>query len=253
VTTEGFTPANASFIKNADEEGFVQYLSTIEFTNSSLNFGDAIAFNPQGCESAAYIEIHGEELPTSVSATTTAAGKGWATLYSDYALDFANATPATLKAYTATLNGSTVTLSEVQNVPAGTGVVLKSSTTGENVNYSIPVIAISTNNEKGSMVGYTSDTHLDASTAYILGINNTTSKAQFFINSAGTIAAGKAYLPADNTNEAKALSVVFADDLTGITNANAAEEAAQPAKRIVNGQLVIEKDGKRYNAAGAEF
>ena len=47
--------------------------------------------------------------------------------------------------------------------------------------------------------------------------------------------------------------MVFANDLTGITNANAAEEAAQPAKRIVNGQLVIEKNGKRYNAAGAEF
>lgn len=198
-----------------------------------------------------YIFIEKISDEANITATTTSAGKGWATLYSDYALDFTNATPATLKAYTATLEGTTVTLKEVQNVPAGTGVVLKSSTTGENVNYSIPVIASSTNDEKGSMTGSTSDTHLDEGDAYLLGINGE-NKAQFFINSEGTIAAGKAYLPAGNAG-AKALSVVFANDLTGITNANAAEEIAQPAKRIVNGQLVIEKNGKRYNAAGAEL
>ena len=73
------------------------------------------------------------------------------------------------------------------------------------------------------------------------------------LNTGGSIAAGKAYLQGDNsTGSAKALSVVFADDPTGIANVNAAE-ATQPAKRIVNGKLVIEKNGKRYNAAGAEF
>lgn len=177
--------------------------------------------------------------------TITAAG--WATLYTPDALDFAKAKPAGLKAYTATLNDNIVTLTKVDNVPAQTGVVLK----GAANTYSIPVITSSTNNEKGSMMGSTTDTNLAANTAYILGINGE-NKAQFFINSAGTIKAGKAYLPV-GANPAKALSVVFADDLTGITNANAAEEIAQPAKRIVNGQLVIEKNGKRYNAAGAEF
>ncbi|MBR3523009.1 MAG: hypothetical protein IKN75_10905 [Prevotella sp.] len=196
------------------------------------------------------IAIQTGDAPVSTTATTTAAGKGWATLYTPWPLDFANATPATLKAYTATLEGTTVTLTEVPTVPAGTGVVLKSSTTDKNTEYSIPVIA-SSSIEKGSMMGYTSDTHLNASTAYILNINGD-GKAQFFINDDGIIAARKAYLPV-GTNPAKALSVVFADDMTGITNANAAEEAAQPAKRIVNGQLVIEKNGKRYNAAGAEF
>ena len=50
------------------------------------------------------------------------------------------------------MSDNTVTLKEVQNVPAGTGVVLKSSTTGENTEYSIPVIASSTNDEKGIMI-----------------------------------------------------------------------------------------------------
>ena len=69
----------------------------------------------------------------------------------------------------------------------------------------------------------------------------------------GSLSAGKAYLViSSGSGEAKALSVMFANDPTGIANVNAAE-VAQPVKRIVNGQLVIEKNGKRYNAAGAEF
>ena len=74
IITEGFTPSNASFIQNADEEGFVKYLSTIEFATSSLGYGDAVEFNPGGCESAAYIEIYGEKrngpaAPESVAST----------------------------------------------------------------------------------------------------------------------------------------------------------------------------------------
>ena len=181
------------------------------------------------------------------SLSTTITDAGWATLYTPWPLDFAKASPSGLTAYTATLSNNTVTLTEVQNVQAGTGVVLK----GDAGNYTIPV-AENSSTAKGDMIGNAiAGTELAAETAYILNINGA-GKAQFFINNAGTIAAGKAYLPV-GTNHAKALSVVFADDMTGITNANAAEEAAQPAKRIVNGQLVIEKNGKRYNAAGAEF
>lgn len=177
---------------------------------------------------------------TAIPATITTAG--WATLYTDKALDFSN---TGLTAYTATLNDNTVTLTKVDDVPANTGVVLK----GDANTYSIPVIA-SSETERGSMTGNaTEGVELDENTAYILGINNS-GNAQFFINSAGTIAAGKAYLPA--TGGAKALTVVFANDPTGIANVNAAE-AAQPAKRIENGQLIIEKNGKRYNAAGAEL
>ncbi len=217
----------------------------------SVEAGEVIIKGQVEGENNTYMhnQIRVFEIVFTPNKAVTITDAGWATLYTPDALDFAKAKPAGLKAYTATLNDNIVTLTKVDNVPAQTGVVLK----GAANTYSIPVITNSTNDEKGSMVGSTTDTNLEANTAYILGINGTTGKAQFFINSEGTIEAGKAYLPAGNTNEAKALSVVFADDLTGITNANAAEEIAQPAKRIVNGQLVIEKNGKRYNAAGAEF
>lgn len=185
---------------------------------------------------------------TAVGATTTSAGKGWATLYTDKALDFSGVEGLT--AYTASLDNNTVTLNKVNDIQAETGVVLKSSTTDANTTYSIPVFASSTT-VKGNLTGNAAEsTELAENTAYILGINSNTGKAQFFINSAGTIAAGKAYLPV--VGSAKALSVVFANDPTGIATVNAAE-TTQPVKRIMNGQLVIEKNGKRYNAAGAEF
>lgn len=187
---------------------------------------------------------------TAVGITTTAAGKGWATLYTDKGLDFSNVDGLT--AYTATIDNSTVTLNKVDDIQANTGVVLKSAAEDATTIYSVPVIASSTT-DKGSMIGSTTDTELAASTAYILGINSDTGKAQFFINSAGTIAAGKAYLPVvGNGGQAKSLNVVFANDPTGIATVNAAE-STQPVKRIVNGQLVIEKNGKKFNAAGAEF
>lgn len=222
------------------------YPSVYEY---NLDYWESLYFNPGGSPSQPFVVMDFVliDKPTNISATISSAG--WATLYTPLPLNFASATTAGLKAYTATLTNNTVTLTEVQDdVPAGTGVVLK----GDAGNYTIPV-AENSSTAKGDMIGNAiAGTYLAAETAYILGINNTTGKAQFFINSEGTIDAGKAYLPA-GTNHAKALSVVFANDLTGITNANAAEEIAQPAKRIVNGQLVIEKNGKRYNAAGAEF
>ncbi len=191
---------------------------------------------------------HLYKLPESVSATIGAAG--WATLYSPYTLDFAKATPSGLKAYTATTDGAKVTLTPVDNVPAHTGVVLE----GTAGNYSIPVIASSETGRgdlKGNATAATAFNAFGNYTLYILTLidNN---NVQFNPCTSGEIAAGKAFLKVAKTTGAKALSVMFANDPTGIANVNAAE-VAQPAKRIVNGQLVIEKNGKRYNAAGAEF
>ena len=187
---------------------------------------------------------------SNVPATITSAG--WATLYTTYALDFS--TVEGLEAYTATVSDNTVTLTKVSTIPAGTGVVLKAT---ETINYSktytIPVTT-SSETPKGDMKGSTEATAynaVDGSTLYILTkLDN--GNVQFNPCTSGEIAAGKAYLPISTGTPAKALSVVFFNDPTGIANVNAAE-ATQPVKRIVNGQLVIEKNGKRYNAAGAEF
>jgi len=194
-----------------------------------------------------WIAVDNFELKQFVPVTVTSAG--WATLYTPYALDFSSLSE-NLTAYTATLDGSTVKLRKEDNVPANTGVVLE----GKADTYYIPVAA-SSETEQGDLEGNaTAATAFDAfanTTLYILTLidNN---NVQFNPCTSGEIAAGKAFLKVAKTTGAKALSVMFANDPTGIANVNAAE-VAQPAKRIVNGQLVIEKNGKRYNAAGAEF
>ena len=188
-----------------------------------------------------------------VPASATITSAGWATLYTDQALDFSSVEG--LEAYTATLSDNTVTLTKVDNIPANTGVVLKAAETlSENKTYSIPVAISSTTTDKGSLKGSTTEAKeaSEQSPIYILKMNNN-NEAQFMRATSGSLAAGKAYLEiANGVQEAKALTVVFANDPTGIASVNAAE-TVQPVKRIVNGQLVIEKNGKRYNAAGAEF
>ncbi|MBR1547200.1 MAG: hypothetical protein IJ637_00535, partial [Prevotella sp.] len=87
-------------------------------------------------------------LPANVSAEVGPAG--FATFVAPYALDFSGVTGLT--AYTATLAGTTVTLTKVDNVPAGTGVVLK----GDATTYTVPVIASSAT-EKGDLKSSATD------------------------------------------------------------------------------------------------
>ena len=170
---------------------------------------------------AIYIEKTGDvELPENVTVTVTDAG--WATLFTDYALNFEG---TGLTAYTATLSESTVTLTEVTSVTAGTGVVLK----GEAKTYEIPVIDGS-DTAKGDLKGNaTAATTADGS-QYVLMMNG--SNAQFTKATSGSIAAGKAYLEKAES-ESRILNVVFAGETTGI-------KAIETAKT----------DGNVYNMAG---
>lgn len=168
-----------------------------------------------------------------VSITTA----GWATLYTPYALDFTTLSND-FTAYTATLDEAkgTVTLTEVSDVPANTGVVLKAaSDLEETKNYSIPM-ATSSSTDKGSLEG-----NVDAATAfnafdgydlYMLALNGD-NEAQFTKVTSGSIAAGKAFLKVAKTVNARALKVVF-DESTGI-------EAIENVKSA---------DNKAYNLAG---
>lgn len=136
---------------------------------------------------------------------------GWATHYTPYAIDFSS---TGLTAYTAELSGSTVTLTEVSNVPANTGVVLK----GDEGSYNIPTIA-SSSTEQGDLIGSsTTSTAYDADpgyTYYILSSVNGGQGVQFNPVTSGTIAAGKAFLKV-SAGAAKAFTVVFADPLDAV-------------------------------------
>ena len=123
----------------------------------------------------------------TVPATITAAG--WATLYTNCPLDFSGVEGLT--AYTATLDGSTVTLTEVADVPANTGVVLK----GEANTYEIPAIA-SSETAKGDLEGSATAINVEEDTenVYYVLAKSGDDDARFAKVTSGTIAAGKAYL-----------------------------------------------------------
>ena len=168
-----------------------------------------------------YIQKTGEvELPTNV--TVEVSDAGWATLFSDYALNFED---TGLTAYTATLSESTVTLTEVTSVTAGTGVVLK----GAANTYEIPVIDGS-DTAKGDLKGDATAATTANGSQYILVMNG--SNAQFTKATSGSIAAGKAYLE-NAGSESRILNIVFAGEATGI-------------KAIET----VQADGNVYNMAG---
>jgi len=182
--------------------------------------------------------------PSVTSISTTITDAGWATLYTDYALDF---TGTGLEAYTATVSENTVTLTPVENVPAGTGVVLK----GNADTYEIPVIGNSST-AKGALQGSTSKATTADGTQYVLAMNNE-GNAQFAPATSGTIAAGKAYLVVAGGGASR-LNVVIAGETTGIKaiEAQEAQEGiynlqgqrvakAQKGLYIVNGKKAIVK------------
>ena len=188
------------------------------------------------------------ELPAQ-SVTVSISNAGWATLYTDKALDFSQVEGLT--AYTATVSDNTVTLKEATEIGSDAGVVLH----GEAGEYDIPVLDVEPNTAKGQLTGNATEATAYnefanyQKTIYILASVNDGKDVQFVPCISGSVAAKKAFLVLDTpTQAAKAMKVVFASETTGISNVNVNVPA--PVKRIQNGQLVIEKNGKTYNAAG---
>ena len=203
-----------------------------------------------------------KDILTPKTTTVTVSAIGWATLYTDKALDFSDV--AGLEAYTAMVTDNTVTMTKVEGtIPENTGVVLKATEKlTEATEFVIPAAASSTT-DRGSLTGSSTDATaynaFSGYTLYILAPVNGGKDVQFVPCNGGSIAAGKAFLKIASTNGAKAMKVVFADVTTGIKNVNGGQRPLTPSnlrggvnngKFIKNGQLVITKDGKTYNALG---
>ena len=212
--------------------------------------GYAIAISYSGTGNALarmdYLTLTRSQISQSISSV------GWATLYTPYALSFAG---TGLTAYTATVANGQVTLAEVSDVPANTGVVLQ----GEAGSYLISSIASSTT-AQGELQGSATEALAYDENAendyYMLAHNSETGKVQFTKLTSGSIAAGKAYLVQAKGNGARTLNVVFAEDGTnGIQTLDKTPQAdgacynlngqrvSQPAKGlyIVNGKKVVIK------------
>ena len=173
----------------------------------------------------------------------------WKTLCSQYSLDFTGISG--IKAYIVTgveTDGRTLSLTQVNKVPAGTGVLLS----GAADTYNIPVIneSAATDDVSGNkLVGVVANKVKDANSIYVLMADP---KVGFYKNAnAFTVGANTAYLPADFAGSARS-AFFFGGDITAVDNVEAAAKAKE-GKFVENGKLVIVKNGQKFNAAGAKL
>ena len=150
------------------------------------------------------------------------------------------------KAYAAKLNGTTIELSEITEIPAGNGVIIEADAD----TYEFPVVneaaAIENNELKvsdGTVTG-------DGSTIYVLAKKN--EKVGFYLLTSGeTIPAGKAYLQVSANGRE---FIGFAEDVTAIKSVETVKadgaiynlagqqvKKAQKGLYIINGKKVVVK------------
>lgn len=187
-----------------------------------------------------YIEV---SRPVAVS---TLSGRNYASYVTSQKLDFASAEGIT--AYIATgLNGgnNAVVLQSVDVVPAGTPIIVKTTTQGATVN--VPVTTAEASDVSANKLVAGDGTTVANSDYYYLASD------QFHLATSGTLQSGKAYLQIPAT--ARDLSIVI-DDATALTLVNsekgivirevynlAGQRVAAPTKGlyITNGKKVIIK------------
>ncbi|MDO4801963.1 MAG: leucine-rich repeat domain-containing protein, partial [Prevotellaceae bacterium] len=169
--------------------------------------------------------------------------------YGTFGSRYAVAIPEGVSAYTATVDGSTVTMTKIQGgvIPGDCGVILYA----EPGDYTFAPNAEVDQIEGNQLVAVTDRTYTctgeDVGKVYYLGLDNE-SKATFIcLNENGTIPVGKAYLKIDEPIEAGAkLDLVFEDTPTGITSY---ENDNENFKAMPEGKRVYNLQGVRVNEA----
>ena len=187
-----------------------------------------------------------DDVVFTYNSVTLAPSKAYTTLTSAYGLDFTNVTGlAAFIVKAEDVKSNSVKLTQVQKVPANTGLVLQK--TGTEASYSIPVFdGTDADNVIGNLMygSATEEVSVAAESGYIL------KDGKFHLSEAGTLAKGKAYLRIVNT-EAKELNITFGES-TGINNVNENDNesgkifnlAGQQMKSAVKGVYI--KNGKKY-------
>ena len=181
----------------------------------------ASIFFPHGTYNYVYtITVKGAESAINLSTDYT-----YSTFSSTIALDFTE--NEDVEAYTAKVNGETVELTKVNQVPANTGVIIKNI--GEKTSAAVKVIenaAVVENNDLVAVSTAMDAAALVAANAYILVDDNTFKKVA--ADATGKLAAGKAYLK----SAAGARILTIGGSTTGIENV--AEKAEKADGAIYN-------------------
>lgn len=193
------------------------------------------------------------DLPANEKIVVTDAG--YATYVSDYNLDF---TSATTKAYKVNVASKGVaTLTEVAKVPAKTPVLLYAeggNGEGEAIPVTTEAIAAVTENDLVAGTGATVATTDGDYTNMIL--NNVDSKIGFYFANGQTVAANRAYLhilttlAPDAVGGSRGMSLVFADDVTGISATLKNKEIEDKEVYNLKGQRVVQPTKGLYIVSG---
>lgn len=159
-----------------------------------------------------------------------------------FAADVNVTLPAGLRAYKGAVNaeGDELALTQVADIPAAAGVVLYGAA---NTTYSLTeAVSASADMSGNNLVGCPARTAVSGDNIFVLSGNS------FLQYTGAYIPAGKAYLllPGAAPAPGRRLSIRF-ETPTAVENA-AADAKAQ--KLVRDGQLLILRDGKTYNAQG---
>lgn len=228
--------AGATEILNMAEAGYQREETSEEF---EINTNTDITFIGGTNNNAAldYVFIQQTGIPVTIAAT----GSSFA---STFAIDCANL-PANVTAYkVSAVAGGKATLTEVtEAVAPGTGLILIADAAGS---YDIPVAATGNDiSATNKLVGVTTATAIAADAAY--GLKN----GKFVKLNAGTIPAGKAYLPA--AVSAPELDIVFDGNTTGISATLVNSEKVNSDVYDLQGRKVMNPTKGLYIVNGKKF
>ena len=182
-----------------------------------------------------YIIIRRTGDAVSSQSATISSPTGYATFCSQYALDFSEVTGLT--AWIAkSLANDVVTMEKVEGiVAAGTGLVIKGSTT------SIPTVNTGTDfSATNKLIGVTTGSQEVTAGNYVLSVQG--GKAVFALvdSNLPTVTAGHAYL-SSSVAGARTLQIVFDDETTGIS------AALNDKGQMINDKFVYNLQGQRVN------
>ena len=203
---------------------------------------------------------------TKTAVSVTLGANGYATFACPYALDLTKANlPSGVKAYKAqSINGTTVRFAEFnQTVPANTGILFEGTASAT---YNIPVVA-SGDAVSGNLFrvnegnGYIDPSYNEGTTGvYYFAMIKDSNPLTFgkFNPASYKYPSNKAYLTVVKNLQQARLTVSFGeeDGFTGINAIEAAESEAgalKDGKYLIDGKIVLVKNGVKYGANGQKL
>ena len=213
-----------------------------QYSDGSISDADATARITEINEMVNSLQTAIDNIPAFI--TGKFPSSGLATLATAYDLDFSSATGIEEAYVVSSVVNSSAKLTQVTEIPANSGVILKGQANAE---YSIPVIFTATEQAQNLLKAAVEATAVGPNQVYILQ-----GGSFHLVTKASTVPAGKAYLPVvDSENPARSISMYIDGKITGISTTSAADNL-EDGKYLKNGKIFIVKNGKKINLDGIQ-